>query len=155
MLHQNAGVGNIHIPYNWEVADSNARDALTNLTIGDIGKWCRLLNNNSIWMLTGVDPLSWSRVSGNMDGRESALLELLPPPSPGTKSLIAIDGVVSWGAAPTGMATSNYPQVADSIPAGDTMIIKSGNQYIVEEEFEVGNGANLEIEFDGNLIVRF
>lgn len=64
-FHSNEVVGSIHIPYNWEYADSTARNAATGFSSGDVGKIARQLDNNSLWLLTNEDPITWSQVGGS------------------------------------------------------------------------------------------
>jgi len=61
--HDVETVGGIHIPYNWEYADQSAREGASGFVAGDVGKFARQLDNNSIWMLTEVSP-AWIQVSG-------------------------------------------------------------------------------------------
>lgn len=154
MLHRNVPTGDVHIPYNWEVADSNARDALSDISVNDIGKWCRVVSNNSIWMLISVSPLTWSRVTGNMDGPEAALAELLPVPSAGTKVFTSVNGAFGWATAPAGTAMSDYVQNQNVIPNGDTVIVEANKQFVVIDELEIQTGGNIEILSGGNLILR-
>jgi hypothetical protein len=68
-LHGEATVGNVHIIYNWTYADAAARTGATGLVAGDVGKFCRQLDNNTIWMLTDDDPVTWIAVTtaGDME----------------------------------------------------------------------------------------
>jgi hypothetical protein len=68
MFHKNLGLGDQHIPYNWAYDDESARTGATGLVIGDIGKLCRQLDDNSVWMLTNYSPTTWVNVStGGVD----------------------------------------------------------------------------------------
>ena len=46
----------VHISYNWAPADATARAAITDAVAGDVGKFARQLDDNSIWMLTATTP---------------------------------------------------------------------------------------------------
>lgn len=69
-LHGAQGVGEIHIPYNWTYADATARTGATGFVSGDVGKFARQLDNNSIWMLISTTPdwIDISSGSGNIFG---------------------------------------------------------------------------------------
>lgn len=58
MLHHEAPLGDIHKLYNWEVADTTARDNLS-VVAADIGKVCKITNPLSLYILTAVSPASW------------------------------------------------------------------------------------------------
>jgi hypothetical protein len=63
--HSNEAVGSIHIPYNWTYADSSARTGATGLIAGDVGKFARQLDDNSLWMLINHSPVTWTAVGGD------------------------------------------------------------------------------------------
>jgi hypothetical protein len=63
-LHSEATVGNVHIIYNWTYANAAARTGATGLVAGDVGKFCRQLDDNTIWMLTDDDPVTWFGLQG-------------------------------------------------------------------------------------------
>lgn len=58
----------IHIPYEWTYADETAREAASGMVAGDVGKFCRQLDDNTIWMLTDDDPVTWIAVGGSAGG---------------------------------------------------------------------------------------
>lgn len=51
----------IHRVHNWEYANASARTSATGFVSGDIGKFAKQLDDNSIWQLTAVTPV-WQRV---------------------------------------------------------------------------------------------
>ena len=67
-LHRTLGIGEIHIPYEWEYADQTAREAAEGFASYDVGKFARQLDDNSIWMLTEDDPADWIAVGGAAGG---------------------------------------------------------------------------------------
>ena len=57
----------VHISYNWAPADATARAAITDAVAGDVGKFARQLDDNSIWMLTATTP-TWQFIGGGASG---------------------------------------------------------------------------------------
>ena len=55
----------IHIPYQWAYADSTARIGASGFVTADVGKLCRQLDDNSLWMLTATTP-TWMQVNGSV-----------------------------------------------------------------------------------------
>src|SRR4030042_6785279 len=51
----------IHIRYQWAYANQGAREGASGFIASDVGKFCRQLDNNSLWMLTAVTP-TWIEV---------------------------------------------------------------------------------------------
>ena len=64
MKHQDATLN--HPPYNFTFANAAARAAGTGYTIvaGDVGKFARQTNDNSLWMLLDDSPITWISVGG-------------------------------------------------------------------------------------------
>ena len=62
----------IHLPYAWTFANEAARLAGTPtegklpITVEDIGKFARQLDDDSIYMLIGVGPLAWQTVTSSL-----------------------------------------------------------------------------------------
>jgi hypothetical protein len=54
----------IHIPYQWTYDDETEREAASGLVSTDVGKLARQLDDNSLWMLTDDDPVTWKAVGG-------------------------------------------------------------------------------------------
>ena len=54
----------IHIPYSFTYASREAREATIGYSTSDVGKFARQLDNNSIWMLTSITPISWMAITG-------------------------------------------------------------------------------------------
>jgi hypothetical protein len=62
-LHRALTIGDgIHIPYAWTYASATTREAAVGLVSGDVGKFARQIDNNSIWMLVATTP-TWVQVS--------------------------------------------------------------------------------------------
>ncbi len=62
-LHGDVPLGQVHIPYNWTYADAASRTGATGFVSGDVGKFARQTDDDSIWMLTAVTP-TWQRIDG-------------------------------------------------------------------------------------------
>ena len=61
--HSNlTGVNAIHVPYAGEYATAAARAAASDVSAADMGKLFRQLDDNSLWMLVSVSPLTWKEV---------------------------------------------------------------------------------------------
>jgi len=58
----------IHVPYQWECVDAAARASASIADIAHVGKLARQLDDNSLWMLTGVDPVTWQQVGTGAAG---------------------------------------------------------------------------------------
>lgn len=63
-FHSNETTGSIHIPYNFSYADESARTGATGFASGDVGKFARQLDNDSVWMLTAYSPAEWMLIGG-------------------------------------------------------------------------------------------
>lgn len=62
--HKLAALLKRHAPHNWEYADTAARAAATGMVPGDVGKFARQTDNNTIWMLTDDSPVTWIYIGG-------------------------------------------------------------------------------------------
>lgn len=58
MEHSNIPVGEIHVPYQWVVADDAEREALSP-EFGDLHKLCLQLNPETEWRLASISPVLW------------------------------------------------------------------------------------------------
>lgn len=65
-LHKNLSTGDIHVPYQWTYADAAARTGASGFVAGDVGKFARQLDDNSIWVLSATTP-TWVAVGGGGD----------------------------------------------------------------------------------------
>ncbi len=63
--HRNLGLAEIHLPYNWEYADTTEREADSSVVAIDEGKFARQLDNNSIWMLTDYTGPTWVEITSS------------------------------------------------------------------------------------------
>lgn len=63
-LHSALAGANIHVPYRFTYADATARTGATGIVATDIGCLALQQDDNSLWILTDNDPLTWVRVSG-------------------------------------------------------------------------------------------
>ena len=66
-IHKDLLVAEIHQPFSYEYADATARNGASGFVSGDIGKFARQLDDNSMWMLTATTP-TWKRVDGTGTG---------------------------------------------------------------------------------------
>lgn len=62
-FHSDLSGIDIHVPHTWEYADQTAREAATGFTTDDIHKIALQLDDNSLWLLTAVDP-TWVGYGG-------------------------------------------------------------------------------------------
>lgn len=58
------GPDNMHVPYAWEFANRAAREAGVGVDVSGIGKLARQLDDDSLWMLVGTDPITWKAAGG-------------------------------------------------------------------------------------------
>lgn len=58
-----APLGHIPIPYNFAYTNAAARTGASGFIAGDVGKFARQLDDNTIWMLTATTP-TWVQVGG-------------------------------------------------------------------------------------------
>lgn len=65
MFHAEETLDSIHIPHNWEYADSTARLAATGFAAADLKKWALQLDDNTYWQLTAVTP-TWAAVNSGL-----------------------------------------------------------------------------------------
>lgn len=61
--HSAYGVGEIHKPFNWVVADTAARDALAPVA-ADVHKALWQIDTSTIYILTNHSPVTWASVGG-------------------------------------------------------------------------------------------
>jgi hypothetical protein len=73
----------IHIPYAWTYASSTSREAATGMVSGDIGKFARQLDDNSIWMLVATTP-TWVQVSSGGSTTPTQLILIAQKSTSGT-----------------------------------------------------------------------
>ena len=72
--HSAETTGSIHYPYNWTYADQSTREGASGFIAGDIGKFARQLDDNTLWMLVATTP-TWVSV------RAASFLDLDDTPS--------------------------------------------------------------------------
>lgn len=61
-LHSALTGANIHVPYRFTYANAAAREAEAGAVPGDVGCLALQEDDNTLWMLTDDDPLTWRRV---------------------------------------------------------------------------------------------
>ena len=66
MLYHNemTGADNMHVPYAWTFANQAAREAGVGVDASGVGKLARQLDDDSLWMLVGTDPITWKAAGG-------------------------------------------------------------------------------------------
>lgn len=57
---------NIHVPYRFTYADATAREAEAGAVPSDVGCLALQQDDNSLWILTDDDPLTWVAVAGSV-----------------------------------------------------------------------------------------
>jgi len=62
-LHSALTGANIHVPYRFTYADAAAREAEAGAVPGDVGCLALQEDDNSLWILTEDDPLTWVSVA--------------------------------------------------------------------------------------------
>jgi len=58
------GADNMHVPYAWVFANQAARETGIGVDSSGVGKLARQLDDNSLWMLVGTDPITWKAAGG-------------------------------------------------------------------------------------------
>lgn len=71
-LHKDLLPAEVHSPISYTYANTTDRENALGLLPTDIGKFCRQLDDNSVWMLTNDDPVTWTMVGGGGELTESA-----------------------------------------------------------------------------------
>lgn len=66
-LHKNSPIADVHVPYAFSYANAAARTGATGFVSGDVGKFARQTDDNSIWMLLATTP-TWIAVSASGGG---------------------------------------------------------------------------------------
>lgn len=87
------GADNMHVPYAWTFADQATREAAVGVDASGIGKLARQLDDNSLWMLTGVGPVTWKAAGGgsSFPSGTRMLFQQSTPPTGWTKDLTKND----------------------------------------------------------------
>lgn len=140
--HADATVGNVHIIYNWTYADTAAREAATGMVTGDVGKFCRQLDDNTIWMLTDDDPVTWVCMQGFVNpmttegdiiyGGTDGAATRLGIGSPGQLLAVDDDGIPVWQSGGAG-GNNIYTAAYASRPASDV----EGDLFFPSDGFSV------------------
>lgn len=103
---------NIHVPYRFTYANAAARLAEAGAVPGDVGCLARQTDNNSLWILTDDDPLTWVSVA-DAGGSETAQVATihLPFVSAAAGTDIAV-GQKVWIVVPFACAISRVDALA-------------------------------------------
>lgn len=134
------GPDNMHVPYAWEFATQAARETGVGVDASGIGKLARQLDDNSLWMLVGTDPVTWKAAGGGggFEPGTRMLFQQTTAPTGWTKdashndkALRVVSGAVGsggsvgfsalFGRTATGeftLATAQMPSHAHSIRTG-------------------------------------
>jgi hypothetical protein len=67
-LHRDLPIGEIHVPYQWTYGNATLREAASGFVATDVGKLARQTDDDSLWMLTEDDPVTWIAVGGGGTG---------------------------------------------------------------------------------------
>ena len=62
--HSELATTDIHVPYRFSYANAAAREAEAGAVPGDVGCLALQEDDNSLWILTDDDPLTWVAVGG-------------------------------------------------------------------------------------------
>jgi hypothetical protein len=81
-IHRDLSGEQIHRPYAWEYATQGTRESASGFTPDQVGKLARQLSDNSLWMLTGHNPIAWVAVGSALGGGGgvNAFAELVDTP---------------------------------------------------------------------------
>lgn len=71
-FHKNLGLGDIHVPYNWQYANETARLAATDFDPADVGKLAFQTDNQTIWILSNHSPVVWKGFSATATSIETS-----------------------------------------------------------------------------------
>jgi hypothetical protein len=68
--HSAESPGSIHIPHQWEYADSTAREAASGFVASDVGKLALQESDYSFWVLSDFSPVTWVAIAGDHTQQE-------------------------------------------------------------------------------------
>lgn len=112
-LHSALTGTNIHVPYRFTYADETAREAEAGAVPGDVGCLALQEDDNSLWMLTDDDPLTWVSVAdaGGSQVAQAATINLvIVSTAAGTE---IADGAEVWVVIPFACTISRVDALAD------------------------------------------
>lgn len=118
-FHDEAGLGEIHRPHNWEYASAAARKAAGGFAILDQNKIALQLDDYSYWILTDFSTASWRRVASAIfdnRGGHDATSDLFPS-SGGSGGGGAIEADNIWYITGAGTLGGTPVVVGDAIRA--------------------------------------
>lgn len=119
-LHKNLTEADIHIPYAFSYANAAARTGASGFVAGDVGKFARQTDDNSIWILTATTP-TWVAVGGSSGAVSSVFTR--------TGAVVAVSGDYNAGQitfTPSGNIAATTVQAAvqevrdESLQDGDS-----------------------------------
>lgn len=110
-LHSALTGTNIHVPYRFTYADASAREAEAGAVPGDVGCLALQQDDNSLWMLTDDDPLTWVCVAQAGATAQVATINLvIQSVAVGTE---IADGAEAWVVVPFACTISRVDMLAD------------------------------------------
>lgn len=110
-LHSALTGTNIHVPYRFTYADAAAREAEAGAVPGDVGCLALQQDDNSLWMLTDDDPLTWVCVAQAGASAQVATINLvIVSTAAGTE---IADGAQAWVEIPWACTISRVTLLAD------------------------------------------
>lgn len=120
-LHSDLATGQIHVAYQWSYANAAARTGAGGFVAGDVGKFARQTDDNSIWILTATTP-TWVQVgTGATPGTHTHTMQ----------HILSVEGVLTVASSPLRIynnygATKTISKVmlaANTAPANQAIIV--------------------------------
>ena len=121
----------IHVPYSFTALNSTALLSIS-VQSGDVGKLCRQLDENKLFMLTSSNPITWKEIGIDLTG---LLASKVNTADLGTRDAnngyagLDSGGKISTSVLPS-LAIVDVHPVAD-IPARDALTVQKGDVAIV------------------------
>lgn len=116
-IHRDLTGAQIHRPYTWEYSTESARTAATGFTATDVGKFARQLSDNTIWMLSNHDAITWSQVGGASGASGDMSASTYDPTSVGADAFDSVNH--AYSNTTSGLTASNVQAAIDEV-AGET-----------------------------------
>lgn len=164
MLHSNAPAGDVHLPFNWVVANATARAALT-VTLNDVYKALYQIDTGKVYILTDDSPVTWTIV--NPDVAPSSILtthvkrNATQSANNGVDTLVSFDTEISdtanaWvigtptrittpAAVTKARITAQLAWASNSTNNRAVTIFKNGTTIVVQQDQKAFSNSNMVI----------